>query len=58
MSELRARRKLVLSGTPLQNHVRELWAILNFLEPRKFDDVDDFLRRFGTLSPIRLGRSR
>ena len=50
MKDLRASRKLVLSGTPLQNHIREMWAILNFLEPSKFADEDDFLRRFGSLS--------
>ena len=25
--------KLALTGTPLQNHVSELWSMLNFLEP-------------------------
>ena len=29
-----------VAGTPLQNHVTELWTILNFLEPIKFDDLD------------------
>lgn len=50
MSELRAKRKLVLTGTPLQNHVSELWSILNFLEPTKFGSVDHFLSKFGSLS--------
>ena len=50
MREIRASRKLVLSGTPLQNHIAELWSILSFLEPHKFGDVDSFLRRFGSLS--------
>jgi SNF2 family DNA or RNA helicase len=50
LEKVKARRKLVLTGTPLQNHVTELWAILNFLEPRKFDDLDAFLEAFGSLS--------
>ena len=50
LREFRTRRKLVLTGTPLQNHVAELWAILNFLEPRKFGDRDGFLEAFGALS--------
>jgi chromodomain-helicase-DNA-binding protein 7 len=50
MRELRARRRLVLTGTPLQNHVSELWSILNFLDPKKFDDLDGFLADYGALS--------
>lgn len=50
MRELRARRRLVLTGTPLQNHVSELWSILNFLDPKKFDDLDAFLADYGALS--------
>jgi len=49
MSALRAKRKLVLTGTPLQNHVAELWSILSFLDSNKFNDVDAFLERFGKL---------
>jgi len=50
MRELRARRRLVLTGTPLQNHVSELWSILNFLDRKKFSDLDAFLDDFGALS--------
>jgi SNF2 family DNA or RNA helicase len=50
LHEVRTRRKLVLTGTPLQNHVGELWSILHFLAPRKFDDADEFLDAFGALS--------
>ena len=50
MRELRARRRLVLTGTPLQNHISELWSILHFLDASKFDDLDDFLERYGALS--------
>ena len=50
MKDLRTRRKLVLTGTPLQNHVSELWSILHFLEPHKFPDHHAFDERFGALS--------
>ena len=50
MKDLRCRRKLVLTGTPLQNHVSELWSILFFLEPEKFADHQEFNERFGSLS--------
>jgi len=27
---------LLLTGTPLQNSIEELWSLLNFLDPQKF----------------------
>ena len=29
----RAERRLLLTGTPLQNDLRELWSLLNLLQP-------------------------
>lgn len=37
-----ARRRLLLTGTPLQNSLPELWALLNFLLPTIFSSVDTF----------------
>ncbi|KAJ2150772.1 putative ATPase, partial [Coemansia sp. RSA 637] len=34
--------RLLLSGTPLQNSLSELWSLLNFLLPDIFDDLDSF----------------
>lgn len=34
--------KLLVTGTPLQNSMRELWALLNFLEPGRFGAADEF----------------
>jgi hypothetical protein len=31
-----------VQGTPLQNSIKELWALLHFLEPQKFDDMEEF----------------
>jgi SWI/SNF-related matrix-associated actin-dependent regulator of chromatin subfamily A member 5 len=30
--------KLLLTGTPLQNNLHELWSLLNFLMPDVFDE--------------------
>ena len=38
----RAANRLILSGTPLQNEIHELWSLLNFLLPDVFETNDDF----------------
>lgn len=37
-----SRGRLLITGTPLQNNLHELWALLNFLLPDVFSDVADF----------------
>jgi ATP-dependent helicase STH1/SNF2 len=32
----------LLTGTPLQNDLKELWALLHFLLPKTFDNVVNF----------------
>eukprot|EP00357_Protocruzia_adherens_P031034 CAMPEP_0115046438 /NCGR_PEP_ID=MMETSP0216-20121206/48748_1 /TAXON_ID=223996 /ORGANISM="Protocruzia adherens, Strain Boccale" /LENGTH=1110 /DNA_ID=CAMNT_0002429517 /DNA_START=236 /DNA_END=3568 /DNA_ORIENTATION=+ len=34
--------RLLITGTPLQNNLHELWALLNFLLPDIFNSSDDF----------------
>jgi len=36
------RNRLLLTGTPLQNNLSELWALLNFLLPTVFNSSDTF----------------
>lgn len=40
---------MLLSGTPLQNNVNELFSLLNFLEPLQFTSSEAFLQEFGAL---------
>ena len=35
--------KILLTGTPIQNNIQELWALLNFIMPQIFDDLSIFL---------------
>ncbi|KAJ3163274.1 hypothetical protein HDU88_006372 [Geranomyces variabilis] len=44
--ELPCRNRLLLTGTPLQNELKELWALLNFLLPDIFSDSEDFEKWF------------
>lgn len=34
--------RLLITGTPLQNSIKELWSLLHFLHPEKFTDCDEF----------------
>eukprot|EP00967_Tisochrysis_lutea_P131940 scaffold229827_cov30-Tisochrysis_lutea.AAC.1 len=45
--------RLLLSGTPLQNSVNELWALLHLLAPSAFLDEEAFCNRFGSLDTAR-----
>ncbi|XP_031550358.1 SWI/SNF-related matrix-associated actin-dependent regulator of chromatin subfamily A member 5-like [Actinia tenebrosa] len=48
--ELRSANRLLLTGTPLQNNLHELWALLNFLLPDVFTSSEDFDAWFNTNS--------
>ena len=40
--------RLLITGTPLQNNLHELWALLNFLLPEVFGDAGQFEEWFGS----------
>lgn len=46
--KLNARHRLCLSGTPVENHLGELWSQLKFLMPGFLGSQEDFNRRFRT----------
>ncbi|KAJ3768128.1 SNF2-family ATP dependent chromatin remodeling factor snf21 [Lentinula raphanica] len=43
-----SRFRLILTGTPLQNNLPELWALLNFALPKVFNSVKSFDEWFNT----------
>ncbi|XP_071036033.1 chromatin-remodeling complex ATPase chain Iswi isoform X2 [Parasteatoda tepidariorum] len=46
--EFKSTNRLLLTGTPLQNNLHELWALLNFLLPDVFNSSEDFDAWFNT----------
>ncbi|KAH9410760.1 putative SNF2 protein [Ordospora pajunii] len=38
----KARNRLLLTGTPIQNSMQELWALLHFIMPTLFDSLSEF----------------
>ncbi len=45
---LNAKRRLALTGTPIENRLSELWSIYDFLMPGYLGSADDFRRRYET----------
>jgi DNA helicase INO80 len=39
---LQCRNRLLMTGTPIQNSMAELWALLHFIMPEFFDSHEDF----------------
>lgn len=46
VKSIRTRRRLVLTGTPLENSVLDLWSIFDFLMPGYLGSAQDFKERY------------
>jgi SNF2 family DNA or RNA helicase len=44
-----AQHRVLLTGTPLQNSLEELFYLMNFLEPDKFANVEQFKAAYASL---------
>ncbi|KAF5295920.1 hypothetical protein FQR65_LT10351 [Abscondita terminalis] len=42
LMEFDTNHRLLITGTPLQNSLKELWALLHFIMPSKFQSWEDF----------------
>jgi superfamily II DNA or RNA helicase len=54
-ARINAGHRLCLSGTPVENHLGELWALFDFLNPGLLGDADWFRHRFAV--PIERGQN-
>ncbi|XP_078049709.1 chromodomain-helicase-DNA-binding protein 1 isoform X3 [Augochlora pura] len=42
LAEFHTNHRLLITGTPLQNSLKELWALLHFIMPTKFNNWEEF----------------
>ncbi|XP_033342117.2 chromodomain-helicase-DNA-binding protein 1 isoform X1 [Megalopta genalis] len=42
LAEFHTNHRLLITGTPLQNSLKELWALLHFIMPIRFNNWEDF----------------
>lgn len=42
--------RVLMTGTPLQNNIQELWTLLNFIEPYKFPSLEEFEALYGNMA--------
>jgi ATP-dependent DNA helicase len=47
LKSIRSVSRLLLTGTPIQNTLEELWSLLNFCSPNIFDNLEVFQSWFG-----------
>ena len=40
----------MLTGTPIQNKMEELWGLLHLLHPERFNDLDEFSEKYGNMT--------
>ena len=50
VKEFKSQYKVLMTGTPLQNNIGELFTLLNFIDPQLFDDRTKFSESFADLS--------
>lgn len=48
ISELQAKWSIALTGTPMENHLGELWSLFNVVSPGVFGGWESFRNRFAT----------
>ena len=54
--QLKSKYRVMLTGTPVQNHLGELWNLFQFVNPGLLGSYEDFSRRF--IGPIEVAKDK
>lgn len=46
ISEVRTRRRILLTGTPFENNLKELNSLINFVQPNLLGSANDFNHKY------------
>lgn len=49
LHQIHWQQSVLLTGTPLQNNMTELWTLLNFVAPQTFPSLPEFLQSYGNM---------
>ncbi|EAY05467.1 Type III restriction enzyme, res subunit family protein [Trichomonas vaginalis G3] len=48
MESMNIQNLLLMTGTPIQNNLKELWSLLHLIDRAKFDSVESFMQLYDT----------
>ncbi|KAL5519231.1 hypothetical protein ACEPAH_914 [Sanghuangporus vaninii] len=54
LNELNSGHRIIMTGTPLNNNIRELFNLMNFLDPDKWNDLEALTKEFEELDEERV----